>query len=256
MDTTVKKFEALEELLKGGNITPTIIYNEGWMLRLVLNWLSENRSIKHYLSFFENSNWFSEASLPTFFKAKFRGDKLSETYTHADGVYGNIQPYNGKDYIKLEKNCKQFVVVEAKMFSKYSEGISNAKSYNQVARTVACMCNLEKINKQNINDITFYTFLPEYQKENEKTFEKYINKDKINEEVKKRIERYRQEGRIEYKENLKWYEESFFPFLKKIRIELVSWESILELIKENDKGRTYEKLNLFYQKCYDNNKKK
>ena len=33
------------------NFPPTDLYNEGWMLRLVLDWLSYNPGIEHELSF-------------------------------------------------------------------------------------------------------------------------------------------------------------------------------------------------------------
>ena len=246
MNTTKKKIEALNELIKDEKITPTFIYNEGWMLRLVLNWLSENREIKHELAFLENSDWFSEAALKTVFKANKRGDKLSETYTHADGVYGFIiPPDKGKGYVKLENDCKQFVVVEAKMFSKFSKGTKNAPTYNQAARIVACMCNI--VNNQNVDNLAFYTFLPKDQIKDEKTFQKFTDKGNIKEEVGKRVE--------QYGEMTKWYSDTFCPFLEKIQIKLVSWESILELVKNED-AETYTMLNSFYEKCIDHNQKK
>ena len=252
MGATVNKIDALEELMIGGNITPTLVYNEGWMLRLVLNWLSENRHFEHEISFSEGARWFSEASLPTIFKAKNQKDKLAENYTHADGVYGSIQPYDGKDYIKLEKNCNQFVVVEAKMFSSYSPGVIHAPSYNQAARIVACMCEVLKLQGFNVNGfskLAFFTFLPESQIKDRPSFLKYTCKKNIKEKVENRIKQYSDAGRTEeYEEKAKWYEEFCCPFIDNIQIELISWESILNFVSLHDE-ETYKKLMVFYDKC-------
>jgi len=268
MNTTVKKIEALEELLKGGNITPTIIYNEGWMLRLVLNWLSEHPEIEHELSFSKDSKWFSEASLRTYFGANKelgRKDKLYETYTHADGAYGNIVHKDKDNYLKLKDKCKQFVVVEAKMFSEYSPGITCDKDdkiyrYDQVSRTVACM--YESIEKSNINyedmdEIAFYTFLPAKRK-NIKSFQPYMDnesaKQSVKTKVKKRIEMYSQ--REDYENKIKWFN-AFCDFLfsKNFKIELVTWEEILKLIEKED-DNTHKKLKLFYAECLRQNSSK
>jgi len=72
------------------NFPPTDLYNEGWMLRLVLDWLSANRDIEHDLAFSDNDKWYSEALLPTAFLPRVRGDKLAESWTHADGVIGDF----------------------------------------------------------------------------------------------------------------------------------------------------------------------
>jgi hypothetical protein len=44
---------------------PTDLYNEGWLLRLILQWFASNRIEKHPLMFSESAKWFSEALLPT-----------------------------------------------------------------------------------------------------------------------------------------------------------------------------------------------
>jgi hypothetical protein len=69
---------------------PTDLYNEGWLLRIILDWFSKQDTADHELSFSYRCKWFSEARLPTQFKATSRKDPLYETWTHADGVIGHI----------------------------------------------------------------------------------------------------------------------------------------------------------------------
>jgi len=75
-----------------GRVFPaTEIYNEGWLLRLILDWFSGQRNLKHPLAFTKKCCWFSESLIPSQFLARFRGDPLAEAWTHADGIIGNIK---------------------------------------------------------------------------------------------------------------------------------------------------------------------
>jgi hypothetical protein len=42
-------------------LSPTLLYNEGWLLRLVLDWFSRHDVEGHQLSFAAGARWFSEA---------------------------------------------------------------------------------------------------------------------------------------------------------------------------------------------------
>jgi hypothetical protein len=69
----------------------TDLYNEGWMLRLVIDWFSRNPPVECDIRFLKGSRWYSEALLPSQFLARQRGDKLAESWTHADGVIGHFE---------------------------------------------------------------------------------------------------------------------------------------------------------------------
>ena len=238
---------------------PTEVYSEGWMLRLVLNWFSNNQVVENDLSFFVNSRWFSEALLSSKFLPLWRGDNLSESWTHADGVIGHFEiGNNGNGDLKITDNAKQLIVCEAKMFSKYSSGTKNAPKYNQVARNVACMCNICTTQKNDINEIKigFFGLIPEIQLKNERTFNIYIAKQNIGETVLNRINQYKE--RSDFKEKIDWYNDKFVPFLEHINIQNISWESVIDYIQNKDSVYGLG-LNEFYQKCiiYNNvNKKK
>ena len=125
------------------NFPSTDLYNEGWMLRLVLDWLSKNPNIEHDLSFCSSDSWYSEALLPSAFLARYRGDKLAESWTHADGVLGDFVIGANRDGdLTLIEGAKRILVTEAKMFSKLSSGVKNAGYFNQAARNVACIAEV------------------------------------------------------------------------------------------------------------------
>ena len=235
------------------NIQPTFLYNEGWMLKLVLKWFHMNKNLFHELAIKEQSKWYSEALLSSKFLPVFHGDKLAESYTHADGVYGDFRiGGNGFGDLILMENCREFVVVEAKMFSKYSRGIKNALNYNQAARNVACMCNIVVNSGQNPENISFYTVIPKIQMTEELTFSEYINIEHIKQTVLNRVNQYI--NRDDHHEKNQWYYDSFLPFCGKIKIGLLSWEDIIEFItlKNSEYGNN---LNSFYQLCIKYNRK-
>jgi hypothetical protein len=127
----------------GRPFPPTLLYNEGWFLRLVLDWFSRHDVQGHPLSFGAGARWFSEALLPSAFLARHRGDRLAESWTHADGVVGHfLIGEGGKALLRLAPEAGQLLVLEAKLFRGLSPGVTKARYYDQAARTVACMAEV------------------------------------------------------------------------------------------------------------------
>lgn len=135
-------------------LPPTALYNEGWMLRLVLDWASEHRSALLDLSFAQASQWYSEALLASRFQPRRGRDTAGEGFTHADGVIGHfrLRP-SGRGDIELLADAHQLLVVEAKMASGLSAGTTRAPTFNQAARNVACIAHL--VSSAGIDPSTF-----------------------------------------------------------------------------------------------------
>jgi hypothetical protein len=124
-------------------LPPTQLYNEGWLLRLVLDWLDRHREFEHPLSFMPGARWYSEALLPSRFMPRTRGDKLAETFTHADGLVGHFDIASGtRGDARVRRGAEQLVVIEAKLGSGLSSGTKNALNYDQAARNVACIAHM------------------------------------------------------------------------------------------------------------------
>jgi hypothetical protein len=121
----------------------TELYREGWLLRLILDWFSKNQVDGHPLNFALHSGWYSEARLPSRFLARKRIDDFAEGWTHADGVIGHFEiDHASHARLNLAPEAEQFVVIEAKLFSPLSPGVTKAKYFDQAARSVACIAEV------------------------------------------------------------------------------------------------------------------
>ena len=261
------------------NIRPTEIYNEGWMLNALLHWFAENPQIKgHQLSFWPQSRWYSESLLPTQFKRipktesfSQEWNKSAENHTHADGAMGHfdIGTEGRKENLALRKEAQQFIVIEAKMFSKLSKGTSNARSYNQAARNVACMAEIlrQTYNKyhpnipieQWLNNFTsnntdsshglgFYVVAPEC---NRYLFEDMTQAGAIETVVRERIQLHKTIAPT--KKDLQQFEKCFIGLMEIIDIGFMPWEDLIEFITKQDQnyGASFD---IFYQKCVEFNR--
>ena len=219
-------------------------------MRLILDWFSRNNIKDHPLNFDINAKWFSEALLPTAFLPRSRIDSLGESWTHADGVIGHFTiGGNGKGDLTLISNAQQFIVIEAKIFSKLSSGVTHAKYYDQAARTVACIAKTlhgSEIQPSDMSQIAFLLFAPQSQI-SAGVFDKHMTYDSIQSKVQKRVAEY--EG-----EKDGWYEKWFKPTFKSIQIITISWENIIEDMTRVD-GYYGDQVNEFYQLCLKYNRK-
>ncbi len=223
---------------------PTELYNEGWLLRLLLDWFSSNDLEGHPLYFPKNSKWFSEALLPTAFLPKSQKDTLGESWTHADAVIGHFSiGETGKADLSLSENATHFVVLEAKMFSKLSSGVTHARDYDQAARTVACMAQVlsrAEINPSKLSGFGFYVLAPQSQIE-KGVFKRQLTQESIRSKVERRVAEYGGEKR-------EWFDKWFLPTIEQVRIESISWEQVLEDMGEIDDGFGQE-IREFYERC-------
>lgn len=227
---------------------PTDLYNETWLLRLVLDWFSRQGPPGHFLSVPEGGRWFSEAWLPSPFLRRPGPEKdgLAESWTHADAVVGHFNVgEKGKADIRLTKDTTHLVVLEAKMFSRLSSGVTNAPYYDQAARTVACIAEVLKRARRSPSSLTclgFYVLAPESQVKRG-VFVEQLNLGSINEKVKQRISVY--EG-----ERDAWYSEWFQPTLACMVPQPVSWEDLIEEIGQFD-GSSTASIRTFYDRCVE-----
>lgn len=222
---------------------PTALYNEGWMLRLVLNWFAAHPGLDHPLGFQPNARWYSEALLPSQFAARKRGDDKAESYTHADGVIGHFDTRPRRGDLSLRPDATQLVVTEAKMYSGLSSGTTRAKNFDQAARNVACIAHMlseSKLHPDKFSKLAFFVIAPQSQF-NDGVFGKLLDKPEIEVKVRNRCEMY--EGEKE-----DWFDEWFAPTLAKLEIQFKSWESLCTEITHYDQV-SGDELSKFYSDC-------
>ena len=218
-------------------IRPTELYNEGWMLRLMLDWAQHHAQGGHLLAFDRDTRWYSEALLWSQFLARWQGDQLAETCTNADGVVGHFSiGVASKGGLTLREGATQLVVVEAKMSSKLSSGTTHAPGYDQAARTVACIAETLKradIELQQMERLAFFVAAPQTQIDNG-VFGDLVTKASIRRRVQDRVDAYRS-GRNE------WFDRWFLPTLDAIDLGVRSWEELLQGLNPSYRA--------FYDQC-------
>jgi hypothetical protein len=204
---------------------PTFLYNEGWMLRLVLSAASDGVSCLP-IAFRPGSRWFSEALLYSPFLPRSRTDPLAEKWTHVDGVVGHFRfAPTTKTGLELRADSKQFVAIEAKMYSALSRCTKNAPFYDQAARTVACMATtIERAGKSvdEFESLGFYVFAPTDQI-GQGVFSEQMSRSRIVEQVQRRIATYHEDH-----ENLSrlqiWFQDVFDPVIRRIDLQCWPWD--------------------------------
>lgn len=223
---------------------PTLLYNEGWLLRLILDWFSSHPTFNHPLAFAEGARWFSEALLPSAFLARCRSDPLAESHTHADGVIGHFSIGDaGKADFSLSPQATQFVALEAKILSGLSLGTQKSKSFDQAARSVACMAEVLRRAKRppdEIEQLGFYVLAPKRQIE-QALFEVPMEREGILQKVERRVQAYA--GTKDA-----WFDNWFVPTHEKIILSVLSWETVIADIKKHD-STSGQALAEFYCRC-------
>jgi len=202
---------------------PTLLYNEGWMLRLVLDWFNTHEVQGHPLSFHAEATWFSEALLPSPFKARHRGDRRAEARTHADGIIGHIAiGAAGKADVELLSNARQFVAAEAKIRSSLKGGTHNAPTFDQASRSVACIAEVLSRAGRRPDQMDSLAFLVAAPQEN-------VNKGAIGAKLEKSsIEAaVRARAQTFSPELDRWLEEWFLPTLQGMTVMALSWERLI-----------------------------
>jgi hypothetical protein len=229
---------------------PTELFNEGWLLRLTLDWFSLHPEVGHVLSVPRGARWYSEALLASRFLPRTRGDHLAESYTHADGVIGHFEIGNsGEGDLTLKHDAQQFVVVEAKLRSKLSAGTKNAPEYDQAARNIACMAHILSIEgprPEMMERLGFVVLAPASQIERG-VFQEQLSADSIRKKVTKRVAAYQDPERDA------WLAEWFLPMLERIDVAALSWEEIADFIGQHEE-EVSKAFRTFYDCCLEHNR--
>ena len=180
--------EIIDSIDRGqSNLNPTQIYNEGWMTRLLVKFSIEDKLKFKGIDFSSIRHWCSEALIRSPFLPRERKDTLAESHTHADMAIGDFEvnfEYNSE--IKFKNNPDLFGIVEAKMGSNLSQGITHAKNYNQASRSLACIAY---VTKDTSCKIFFSVVAPEYTLEKYKIDEQ-IDKEFMMQQIRDRFNQY------------------------------------------------------------------
>lgn len=219
-------------------ILPTEIYNEGWMLRLTIDWYFQRAQGDPMAFFDKGARWFSEGRLSSQFLPRWRGDPLAESHTNADGFLGHFDIAQRSE-IRPRKDAKQLLVLEAKLASKLSSGTTKVPGYDQAARSVGCLAHIAGeagISPQDLSTYGFFVVVPQ---KRIGEFTALTTKESIRVKVSKRVSMYGND-------KLDWLNETFLPHLEAMTVGTISWENLLDHMESHGAGQEYRQ---FYDTC-------
>ena len=224
----VERIKAMLEACEAGTAAfpPTELFNEDWLLRIVLDWFARHAGDRYPLSPMPGARWFSQAWLPSAFLTRYRGDRLAEARTHADGVLGHFVIGDpGTAALTLAPKAKQLIVLEAKLFARLSAGVRNAPYYDQAARSVACIAEtLRRVDRrpEEIDELAFIVLAPQARLD-DGIFEWDLALDAIRRKVRRRVEDYAGERDA-------WFREWFEPTWRRLEVRALSWEDLIDVV--------------------------
>jgi hypothetical protein len=240
------RIKAMLEACEAGNpsFPPNVLFNESWLLRIVMDWFERHGGDRYPMSPRPGARWFSEAWLPSAFLPRYRGDRLAESRTHADGVVGHFTIGDpGTAGLTVLPDAKQFVVIECKLFNRLSAGVKNAPYFDQASRSVACMAEaLRRAGREPsaVDDLALLVVAPQARID-DGVFAWDTSADAIRRKVRRRVEDYAGERDD-------WYHHWFLPTLRRIDVRSLSWEDVAEAIAFHD-PRAGHLIDSFYGQC-------
>jgi len=211
----------------------TLIFNEGWLLRLVLKeWLARSESSGFsFLPFPEGVTAYSEGQLYTPFRARFRGDKLAEAHTHVDGIVGDFTVIDTKSGIVLKSDFRYIAAFEAKLYAPIDRGVTNAPWYDQVSRAAACLINSILLARPRGSYVGHLVVL--YAADNHRIEPNLYTKDYVERQITRRVDGFLKSG--EPSEAVAGFERGWREVLHhNLQIHFHPWDEALEYIGSRD----------------------
>jgi len=247
----VERIKAMLEACETGNpvFPPSVLFNEGWLLRIILDWFVHHGGDRYPLSPRPGARWFSEPWLPSAFLPRYRGDRLAEARSHADAVLGHFVIGDpGTAGLALQPEATQFVVIEAKLFARLSTGVKNASYFDQAARSVACIAEVLRRagrSAESMDDLALLILAPQARVD-DGVFVWDAAPEAIRRKVRRRVEDYAGERDG-------WFRDWFEPTWRRVEVRCLSWEDIIEVIAFHrpEEGHVIDS---FYGRCLHYNR--
>ncbi len=227
----------------------TLIFNEGWLIRSVLEkWLQRKGISKFkFLPFPGGVKIYSKGQLYTPFREGC--SEKWERNTEVDGIVGNFSIEEGtKSGIRLDKDFRYLAVFEAKMYSGLAKSITHAENYSQISRTIACTINsVLKVLKVNEIPHNRIYYIVTYPNDNKKITPQNYPEKFIKGEIEERIKIYNKHKTIKKNKEFDIFRKHWRKVLESIEVQFVTWEDIFKEIKDQD-------IKTFYVLCKKYNK--
>lgn len=237
-------------------ISPKLIYNEKYLIRLIMYWFSHknqfiinsdlDRIICKAFQSVDGARYYTNATIETPFKVRMKGEKdlLAESSSTVSGVVGHFKVLYGKrkERLVLLPNASQFIVLEATMIKPLKKETRNFKRYHQIVRDIGCMIQtLNHLEDKFLDHLGLYVIAPEETLKLD-TFKTYTYKQNIEELMEERVEPYGDD------EDKRAFLELFYRLFQRIDMDCISFEDVIRFIKKNDEQFGEDLIN-FYNQC-------
>lgn len=234
--------------------SPREIYNQTWLLRLVLDWFYRHRNTDHALTPMPGARWYTDGLLRSPL-ASHQAGAGTDALTHADGLLGHfdlLPDTHGE--ATLRPDVQQFIVVEGTLGDHLSAGTAHIADDDQAAHIIAAVADMlapAGRRPQRVSQLSFFVFASR-ERINAGAFGHLLTRESIRERVRamSQVGPSSGEGDEESAVTEQWLAESFEPALGRIDLELYSWEAILGHIDLRDPE---SKLEEFYKRCLEFN---
>ena len=236
----------------GTPIARSEVYNETWLLRMVLSCLHdykdykgdfnasspiEEREILNRIIDAVRVRWISEGGLrPTL---KNEGTTWTDAIIGAVGIKDDVDEELDSEtkrgiILNREKENVGVVVIEAKVGSKLSEGTRNYAGYNQAARNIACLAKLVMHEPEDfIRKCAFVVLGPQNPI---KSWKGQSENQRIVDAAMGIIKRQHDVAQTRYDDNAK-----FLATAKMIagQSTVISWDEIVQILDDSELSRFY-----------------
>jgi hypothetical protein len=211
--------------------TPTDFFNEGNLLSLVL---AEGEQCPGVLPFSVDPSWFCQPRLYSPFLPRWRGDPDAEGFTRPDAIMGDFEfRTRTRTGVRLLADGSAFNVIEAKLRSVLSRGITNREEYDQATRTVACIAYAAVEagwHQRPERKCGYYVFAPESAIA-KNVFTEFLDKQHIKVSIAERIAQYAPDLHDEYQE----IAATWFTIIDHMDIRTEPWEPIIDAFSKRQK---------------------
>ena len=238
----------LKELLglyEAGRINPgtpeclfpeTEIFNEGWLLRLVLKaWLAGSGPSRFdFLPFPQGVAAYSEGQLYT----PFGAGPLYERNTHVDSIVGDFSITDTKSGIVLNPQLRYVAAIEAKIFGRISRGVKSAPDYDQVSRTAACLINSVLRARPQTTYSAHLALV--YAEDNPYIDRAEYGRDYIQRTIADRLEPFT--ATEERSHTIERFAEGWKEVFERLKVHFLTWEDVVADLGD-------DKLSAFYESC-------
>jgi hypothetical protein len=263
MTVQARAFDTILRLLRSCEseappFPPTELFNETWMLRLVLDAVQRHEAEVGALRLAPLCRWYSEARLKSPFLPRRQGDPLGEGFTNADAVLGEFAFQSAtRAGAILAPGARHFAVVEAKMFSGLAAGVKNIARWSQASRNLACMALALQEAGRPIGDydlLGFWVLAPRLDRRLPNSrIEAAMQPETIAQEVRERVAAYGAGGDAARHAALcVWEEQWFRPMLRHLEatggLGVLTWDACIEAVAARD-AEAGADLAAFYARC-------